>query len=130
MSRRWNGAPKKSRPDAYPHLRKVPRRPRGSGPPSRRARVIHKALLRADRRWDTYAAKVRKYSLPWEKSKKTKEWRLIVQNSRLIRRLRKMPKMVERSVRLARLRDSQTEVPTVQLYQRAARGRSDSFVGE
>lgn len=48
------------------------------------------ALRRARRRWDAYAAIVRKDKLPWEKSRKTLEWRLILQNGRTLRWLRKV----------------------------------------
>jgi hypothetical protein len=64
--------------------------------------VINKALLRAVRRWDTYAAKVRKYELNGEKSEETREWRLILQNGKLIDSLRRLPSNVkERKDRLA-----------------------------
>ena len=83
------------RKDHYPNLRKptalrLSADDEGIGPSSRRARLISKALLRAQRRWDAYGLIVSLNSMPWEESKKTKEWRLIIQNGRLLRGIRKL----------------------------------------
>lgn len=62
----------------------------------RRDRLIHKALLRARRRWDTYAAIVRKEQLDGELSSRLPEWRMIKQNSSLVQRLKALPENVEK----------------------------------
>lgn len=72
-----------------------------AGPLSRRGRMIHAALLRSSRRWDTYAARVVAEELDGEASAKTHEWRLILQNGRLLRRIRGLSEdTIERSVRV------------------------------
>ena len=63
------------------------------GMPSRRARVISKAQLRAARRMDAYADKVSRKELTWEKSKKTRQWKLVKESVRLLKRLRRLRKV-------------------------------------
>lgn len=105
---------KRSRTDHYPNLRR-----RGIVDPkspglSRRSRLISMALLRSNRRWDTYADKVRIEELPWEESKKTLEWRSVIQNGRLVRGLMKLKENTkERRDRLARNDQDRDHTPYV-----------------
>lgn len=123
------GPKRKRQHDEYPALRR-----RGVRSDtrwlSRRDRVITKALLRAVRRWDTYAARVRKYELTGQESEKTHEWRLILQNGRLIDGLRRLPRNVkERRDRLAENGHGSLFLPEVPFHAgiRPTKPTSDSF---
>lgn len=119
------------RSDHYPHLRR-----RGIVDPktpglSRRSRMISMALLRSNRRWDTYADKVRIEELPWEESKDTEEWRFVTQNGKLIQSLRRLSESTkERHERLRSIRDSEVPVSQLWIHKGDLSSRRDSGIGE
>lgn len=96
----------------------------------RRARLINKALQRSARRWDLYGQVVKENEMPWEKSKKTQEWRLVIQNGRLVRGLRKLGEVEERHDRLRKIRDSEVPMSKLWLHKRDLSERRDSGIGE
>lgn len=124
----------KKRLDHYPNLRRrsgLDSADEGLGPASRRARMISKALLRAQRRWDAYGLIVSLNQLPWEKSKKTPEWRLIIQNGRLLRGLRNLPINIrERRERLNDAQSGDRKVPMYAMQFRKGDARSERYPGE
>lgn len=122
-SYKFTKGPKRRQHDEYPSLRR-------RGVPTdlrrlpRRDRVISKALHRAVRRWDTYAGVVRAGELDGDASAKTPEWRLIVQNGRLLKRLRGLDDYVmERSERLATPGSDPIQLPTLPLHRRVPKGQ-------
>jgi hypothetical protein len=89
-------------PDGIPRLRSSARHapPRVYKNSPRRDRLIYKAIRRSNRRWDLYAALVKSGQLQWEVSSKTREWRLVLENGKLLEKFRKLEYMLERRERL------------------------------
>lgn len=114
------------------YLYKRPKRWRkGDAPLPRRARLINGALLRSQRRWDRYTEKVRLEGLPWEMSKKTQEWRLVIQNGRLVRGLRRLPEYVpERNERLAEDRSNPLSLSKMWIPKGSVRRETSGSFGE
>lgn len=96
----------------------------------RRDRVISKALLRAVRRWDLYADRVKSEKLDGRASSKTIEWSLILENGRLIRNLRRMDYIPERSERLESSNGSPTSVSKMPVRHGAFSDRRRDDFGE
>jgi hypothetical protein len=68
---------------------------------------------------------VKENEMPWEESKRTQEWRLVIQNGRLVRGLRKLEFVEERKDRLDRRNTHSEQMPEVWVHSDAQ--RSDTF---